>query len=377
MFTTKMNNSKNAKNIKSAGISLDKITRKIAILFAIGVILSVAIYWTTISNFYLVLIFSSCTFVFYYLGYKFKYEKKNSPETGAFIFFSGAFLFGITILLIYYIYRINANIQLFFLIWLIGILPLIYAFKSESVAVLSTFLYYILLGFIFNNNFNISTSLFVSLPIIFLSAGAFLFSFGRLHYFNPELAKIGRRLSISGIKISMLSLFLLTTKLFSEYINDSSIINLKPLSDLTYPTIIIIILFTCLSIIGIIINLIYNPSRAPTNSIENIIVLIVIGFIVYSILFTIEGSIYLTLINLLYIFLTLFIIYIGIKRLDIKAAGIGIRYISLFICIKYYVFFWELMPIGPFLLVGLLIIYLGIIVFRRIRKQIKMKILKQ
>jgi uncharacterized membrane protein len=39
-------------------------------------------------------------------------------------------------------YNINANNHTLVLIWLIGILPLVYAFESEPIAALSSLLFY-------------------------------------------------------------------------------------------------------------------------------------------------------------------------------------------------------------------------------------------
>ena len=69
-----------------------------AILLGIGAILFVASNWREIPDLMKVLILLGSTFGAYYLGYLFKYDKKNLPKVGVSLFFLGALLFGASIL---------------------------------------------------------------------------------------------------------------------------------------------------------------------------------------------------------------------------------------------------------------------------------------
>ncbi|MBD3203899.1 DUF2157 domain-containing protein [Candidatus Woesearchaeota archaeon] len=347
-----------------------------AILLGIGAILFVASNWRGIPNLMKVMILLGSTFGAYYLGYLFKYDKKNLPKVGVSLFFLGALLFGASIFLIAQIYQINANTHWLVLIWLIGILPLVYAFRSEPIAALSSLLFFIWIGFFIFRGGHFDKDIFFSFPVIYLSAGTLLFSIGGLHYLKPQLIKIARIFRIAGIKIAMLSLFLLTFKFFSGYIDSYWFRNSSLLEDMSSQLMIGIVLFSILSIIGLVVNLLFNPSQSKTNSYENGIALGLLGFTLLFFFFPSESSVYTVIYNLLFAGLTLFLIYLGYQRSDIKIVNIGIFWLSVFILAKYFDFFWDLMDRSLFFIVGGLILVLGGIAIERKRRQIKEDITK-
>jgi uncharacterized membrane protein len=343
-----------------------------AILLSMGAILFVASNWEEIPDLMKVLILLGSTFGAYYLGYLFKYDKKNLPKVGVSLFFLGALLFGASIFLIAQIYHINANAHSLVLIWLIGVLPLIYAFRSEPIAALSSLLFFIWIGlFIFRGGLFDDEDIFFSFPVIYLSAGTLLFSIGGLHYLKPQLIKIARIFRIAGIKIAMLSLFLLTFKFFSGYIDSYWFRNSRMLEDMSSQLMIGIVLFSILAIIGLVINLLFNPSQSKTNSFENGAALGLLGFTLLFFFFPAESSVYTVIYNLLFAGLTIFLIYIGYQRSDIKIVNIGIFWLSVFIFAKYFDFLWDLMDRSLFFIVGGLILVLGGIAMERKRRQIK------
>ena len=105
-----------------------------AILLGIGAILFIASNWQELSQIAKTLILVGSTGLAYYLGYLLKYQKQNLPKVGASLLFLGALLFGATVILISQIYNLNANNHMLVLIWLIGILPLVYALGSAPIA---------------------------------------------------------------------------------------------------------------------------------------------------------------------------------------------------------------------------------------------------
>ena len=283
----------------------------------------------------------------------------------------GALLFGASIFLIAQIYHINANAHSLVLIWLIGVLPLVYAFRSEPIAALSSLLFFIWIGlFIFRNEF-FDESIFFSFPVIYLSAGTLLFSIGGLHYLKPQLTKVARIFRIAGIKIAMLSLFLLTFKFFSGYIDSYWFSNARALEGVSSQLMTGIVLFSILAIIGLAINLLFNPSKSKTNSFENGAALGLLGFTLLFFFFPAESSVYTVIYNLLFAGLTLFLIYIGYQISDIKIVNTGIFWLSMFIFAKYFDFLWDLMDRSLFFIVGGLILVLGGIAMERKRRQIK------
>src|SRR3989338_10356176 len=165
-----------------------------AILLGIGAILFIASNWRTIPNIAKTLILVGSTFGAYYLGYLFKYQKQNVPKVGASLIFLGALLFGATIFLIAQMYNINANNHTLVLIWLIGVLHLVYAFVSVPIAGLSSLLFFIWLGlFVFRNiDFDQAYGDFFALPVLYLVTGLLFFGVGGLHYLSDKFKNIAR-----------------------------------------------------------------------------------------------------------------------------------------------------------------------------------------
>jgi uncharacterized membrane protein len=342
-----------------------------SVLLGVGAILFVASNWREIPDLMKVLILLGSTFGAYYFGYLFKYSKKILPKVGGSLFFLGALLFGASIFLIAQIYHVNANAHSLILIWLIGVLPLVYAFRSEPIAALSSLLFFIWVGLFVFRGSRINEATFFSFPVIYMSAGALLFSIGGLHYFKPQLSKIARIFRIVGIKIAMLSLFLLTFKFFSGYIDSFWFRSSRSFEEMSSQLITGIVLISIISIIGLVINLFFNPSQSKTNLYDNGISLVVLGFTLIFFYFPAESNIYTVIYNLLFAGLTLFLVYIGYQKSDIKVLNIGIFWISVFILAKYFDFFWDLMDRSLFFLVGGLILVLGGIAMERKRRQIK------
>lgn len=342
-----------------------------AILLGIGAIIFVASNWVVMPDLIKVLILLGSTFGAYYLGYLFKYDKKNLPKVGVSLLFLGALLFGASIFLIAQIYHINANAHALILIWLIGVLPLVYAFRSEPITTLSSLLFFIWIGLFIFRGSDLDEAIWLYLPVIYLSAGMLLFSLGGLHYLKPPLTKIARIFRIAGMKIAILSLFLLTFQFFSSYIYGYQLRDLGIMEGISFQIMIGIMLFSSLSIIGLVINLLFNPSKSKTNTYENGIALGLLGFTLLFFFFPTASNIYTIIYNLIFAGLTIFLIYIGYQRSDIKIVNMGIFWLSVFIFAKYFDFFWHLLDRSLFFIVGGLILVLGGIAMERKRRQIK------
>lgn len=340
-----------------------------AILLGIGAILLVASNWRGMHNIIKVLIMLISTFGAYYLGYLFKYHKNNLPKVGVSLFFLGALLFGASVFLIAQIYHVNANAHSLMLIWLIGILPLIYAFRSVPIAALSALLFFIWIGLFIFRGFRFLDDVIFSYPVIYLTAGILLFGIGGIHYLKPQLSKIARIFRISGIKIAMFSLFLLTFNFFSGEV-DQWFRNSR-FEDISNQLMGGIVLFSILSILALSFNLFFNPSKSKNNIFENSLALGFLGFTLIFFFFPADSSIYTIIYNLLFAGLTIFLIYSGYQRSDIKLVNMGIFWLSIFIFAKYFDFFWDLMDRSIFFIVGGLILVLGGIALEKKRRKLK------
>lgn len=343
-----------------------------SLLLGIGAILFVASNWEGIPDFIKIMILAISTFGAYYLGYVFKYEKQNLPTVGASLFFLGALLFGASIFLIAQIYNINANSHTLVLIWLIGILPLVYAFVSVPIASLSALLFYIWIGLFIFRNGEPSEYVFFSLPSIYLSSGALLFGIGGLHYLIPSMKKVARVFRLIGLKASMFSLFLLTFEYFSTFHSSNYYYGYsRGLESLSDQIIIGVVLFSILAIIGLAANMSYNPSQSKTNTLENGTALGLICLTFFCVFFPTESIFYTVIYNLIFAALTVLLIFIGYQKSDIQIVNVGIFWLSIFIFARYFDFFWDLMDRSLFFIIGGLILVIGGIALERKRKQIK------
>src|SRR3989338_4005274 len=169
-----------------------------SILLGIGAILFIASNWQKLPDIAKTLILVLSTFAAYYLGYLFRYQKQNLPKVGAALMFLGALLFGATVILVAQIYNLNANTHILVLIWLVGILPLVYVLQSMPIAGLAALLSYVwmILFFAPSNRgwfwFFDSEFFLLNLPTLLLVSSVMLFSIGGIHYLYEKFSNIAR-----------------------------------------------------------------------------------------------------------------------------------------------------------------------------------------
>lgn len=342
-----------------------------SIALGIGAILFIASNWEKIPNIGKVLILVGNTFVAYYLGYLFKYQKQNLPRVGASLMFLGALLFGATVILVAQIYNLNANTHTLVLIWLIGVLPLVYALQSMPIAGLASLLFFIWITLFFAPQqrswwfFFDSEWFLLSLPVLYLVSSIMLFSIGGLHYFSEKLKDVARIYRIASLKVFLASLFFLTFNFISQadsyYIQNRQIPN---------NFVIGFVIFSIIAIILSVVNWFFNRSER-TSLIEGPVG---IGFVAVALIFFFYPSttkIYVLLFNLLLAGFILLLLYEGYQREDMKLVNMGMFWLTVFIVVKYFDWFWDLLDRSLFFLVGGLILVLGGIALEKKRRQLK------
>jgi uncharacterized membrane protein len=94
----------------------------------------VASNWEKLGDSIKVLLLVGSTIGIHYAGYHFKYENQKYPRLGPVLILLSALFFGASLFLIAQIYNINANNSTLVLIWVIGVLPLVYGYMSAPVA---------------------------------------------------------------------------------------------------------------------------------------------------------------------------------------------------------------------------------------------------
>jgi uncharacterized membrane protein/uncharacterized membrane-anchored protein len=342
-----------------------------SLLLGIGAILFVASNWQVIPNVLKAALLIGSTFVAYVTGYLFKYRLQNLPKIGASLLFLGTLLFGATIFLIAQMYNVNANNHQLVLLWLLGILPFVYAFVSSSIATLAAFLFFTWVTlFVFKGLefYNVNVML---LPLVYIISGVLLFNSGALHYFISQFKGIGRIYKLWGITITMLAVFILSFKIFSPRSGSSmlgfALRNEFIPSNFTY-------FFIACALIAIVFALVclwFNPTKNKSTPIESLASIALIASAVTCFFVLNVTSVYVLMFNAILAMLIAFLIVIGYNNDDIAVINMGMFWLVAFLVARYFDFFWDLLPRSLFFIVGGLILVIGGIILERKRRNLK------
>ncbi len=344
-----------------------------SILLGIGAILFIASNWQKLPDITKTLILVLSTFAAYYLGYLFRYQKQNLPKVGAALMFLGALLFGATVILVAQIYNLNANTHILVLIWLVGILPLVYALQSMPIAGLAALLSYVwmILFFAPSNRgwfwFFDSEFFLLNLPTLLLVSSVMLFSIGGIHYLYERFSKIARIYRVAALKVLLISLFFLTFNFISQRRDYFQSIGVPE------KFVIGFVAFSIISIIFSVVNWFFNRSE-KTSLIEGPVGIGLVALALIFFYFPSETSIYVLLFNLVLAGFILLLLYAGYQREDMKLVNMGMFWLSVFIVVKYFDWFWSLLPRSLFFIVGGLVLVLGGIALEKKRRQIKQEL---
>ena len=340
-----------------------------ALLFGMGALLFIASNWQEMSNGVKILLLLVVTFGSYYLGYYFRYQKKNLPRSGSALLFLGALLFGASIFLIAQMYHVEASYHVLILIWILGILPLVYVFLSPSIAALAAILAYVWLAFFLFQGKYLSDleSEFIVILIIFSIFSIFLFQVGALHYMHQKLGAIARVYRLVGLKAAMFILFLFTFEWLSGGLGGL----VKEVAKETHFFVILFVTLSVLTIILTAINQFFNPSQDKLIGIEGYASGAIIALMMIFYFFPSETTIYTVIFNLVFAGLALTLLLIGYNEGDIFLVNMGMFWFASFILAKYFDFFWDLLPRSMFFMTGGLILVLGGIALEKKRRQLK------
>lgn len=179
-----------------------------AILVGIGAILFVASNWEKLGDVFKVLLLAGSTLTIHYMGYHLKYEKTKYSKLGTSLLFLSTLFFGASIFLIAQIYNVNANSSTLILIWMLGIFPLIYGYKSTLIAGLGSILFYIWLGLFYGEKVNFSE--LIGIWDLFLMAGITLYFIGILHGMSEKINQAEMPFKFLGLQAILLMLFVYT-----------------------------------------------------------------------------------------------------------------------------------------------------------------------
>jgi len=342
-----------------------------AILLGTGAILFVASNWQALSSTVKVFLLIGVTYVAYTAGYYLKYQYRELPRVGGALMFLGALLFGATIMLTAQIYHVVANDHTLVLIWLVGILPLVYAIRSVPIAVLAAALLMLWAGLFAESQLSpsyIYTLYERNMNLIFAAVAMALYGLGGLHYKLPDMEKVARTYRIIALKVVMITLFLLTFRWFSQLSQFNESLS-KEMSFVRAE----IITLQVLALFALVMNwLLRKEDKAVW--LESLVGIAVMTILIVFNLLPSTTLVYVIFFSLLFPAITLLFIYYGYSNGDIRIVNIGLFWLAVFLMSKYFDWFWELMDRALFFLVGGVILVVGGIVLEKQRRQIKSSI---
>jgi len=198
-----------------------------------------------------------------------------------------------------------------------------------------------------------------------------LFGIGQLHYLSEKLKSVARVYRLAGIKIAMVSLFFLTFRFFSGHYENYGFFSksLETSEQFTFG----LILFSVIALLLAVIGLFFNPSKSSTNILENSLALGLASVALVFFFFPATTNIYVLLFNLILAGLVFTLLFVGYQREDMQIVNTGMFWLSALILVRYFDFFWDLLPRSLFFMVGGLILVLGGIALEKKRRQLKTK----
>lgn len=327
-----------------------------AILIGIGAILFVASNWEKIGDIFKVLLLVGSTIGVHYTGYRLKYEKQNYPRVGSALIFLSALLFGASFFLIAQIYNINANNSTLVLIWILGIFPLIYGYRSAPISGLCFLLFYLWIGLLYFERTDFGK--LISIWDIYLISGIALYFVGTLHELLEKVKYAGSTFKFMGLQAALLALFIHTFEL-GEYKVEKIVPVIYALSGILFLAV-----------------LLSKPLRLKLKGFQAdlsiaLIALFMAGITLTAIYIPASARTYMIIFNVIFLGLLTILLYAGYNTEDIGIVNTTMFWFVLLIFARYFDFFWELLPRSLFFMLGglaLLAINVGL---ERKRREIK------
>lgn len=361
-----------SKKEQSSGSFITSIVSLGSVLLGIGAILFVAASWEWIPDLFKILLLLGATFGVYYLGYVFAYKKQNYPRVGAGLIFLGALLFGASVFLIAQIYNMNTGERSTYLllgVWLLGVLPVAYAFISKSLASLAAllFLSIVFLMFTTETNLNDNSSRFIidTLSVGIIS-GVVLFSIGGFHYISEKFQPIARIYRLFGLQLSILIVFLLSMSFPYDFSSDLSV-------EVSSGSIVWVSLFGVIALVFGLVNLFFGIVKTKIFFAENIaaVTMLALSLLLFFSVGPGTEVLFRTLFTSAFVGIILMMLYIGYENMDITVVNKATSWATVFIIIKYFEWFWSMSNPFLFFIVGGIALITGGIALEKKRKEIR------
>jgi len=329
-----------------------------AILIGIGAILFVASNWEKLGDSIKVLLLVGSTIGIHYAGYHFKYENQKYPRLGPALILLSALFFGASLFLIAQIYNINANNSTLVLIWVIGVLPLVYGYMSAPVAGLCSLLFYIWVSLLYFERTELEK--LISIWDLYLMSGIAVYFIGILHGLAEKIKYAETPFKFIGLQAALFALFVHTFEL-GEYFADK----------------IVPAIYAVLGVLFLAV-LLSKPLRERLKGFQadasiSIIALLMAGITLTTIYLPASEKTYMIIFNVIFLVLLTLLLYAGYNMEDIGIVSTAMFWFILLIFARYFDFFWELLPRSLFFMLGGLVLLVISIVLERKRRELKVQ----
>lgn len=329
-----------------------------SILLGIGVILFIASNWWAMPKFTKIAILLGFTFGTHLIGYYLQFMKTSYPKIGASLILLSSIIFGASLFLIANIYHLKGNSHELVLIWLVGVIPLVYAYRSAPISALSSILFIVWMMMYFKFDYN---------PLgFYLLSGIVLFVFGGLHYCSDKFTTIAKTYRIIGLIFALFTLFLLS---FQGLSTDNT------MDALGSDNVLIVIVATIFAIVCSLIISHKQFKHIVMPVVQTSACLGLVAIVNFFMFIPSDSNIYPIVFNLAMFGIIMSMLYIGFTRDDLKLVNIGSAFLAILVLSRYFDFFWELMPRSIFFIIGGLMLLIGVFIFEQqksiIRKRLK------
>ncbi len=339
-----------------------------SVLAGVGVILFVAANWSAIPvGGKLAVIFLPMA-ASYAMGYLLRYERGDFPRVGAGLILLGALIFGAGIFLIAQIYHLSVHFANGPLVWGLGVLPLAYLLRFKTLLSLSLIVLLIWLGmethsWLSPEAFEPSgpvrgESKFISL---YFMAGLALWGLGLMHRGYERYQKISGPYFVLGMLCTFGTGFLFTFDLYGGRFG----------APVLWPFYLALAGLCLLSLFGFVLS--YDKPAAWVW--EGVFLLVLLGLGLYlTFLFGglpgIRHRDYVLAANLIFVLATLIVLFLGYVRESPVYVNIALLFFVLDLVVRYFDFFWELLPRSLFFIIGGFLLLTGGVLLERKRRKI-------
>lgn len=329
-----------------------------AILIGIGAILFVASNWEKIGDTVKVLLLVGSTVGIHYAGYLLKYEKQKYPRLGSALILLSALLFGASFFLIAQIYNINANNSTLVFIWVLGVFPLIYGYRSAPIAGLCSLLFYLWISLLYLERTDLNK--LINIWDLYLISGISIYFIGVLHGLAEKVKHAETAFKFMGLQAVLFALFVHTFEL-GEYRAEKMVPVVYAISGILFLAV-----------------LLPKPLRERIKGFQtdvsiSIVALLMAGITLTTIYSPASEKIYMILFNIIFLGLLTLLLYAGYSTENIGIVNTTMFWFVLLIFARYFDFFWELLPRSLFFMLGGLVLLFISVVLERKRRELKVQ----